>query len=100
MDYGFKFFCFKDTSQVYIEGTQLSKSRSFIELNFEKCMINNLPSGQSCMEDSELSEYLSRISFFISIIDTKINFDDINDPINSSFSFFGSQKIDPETKFA
>ena len=52
------------------------------------------------MEDSELSEYLSRISFNINIIDTKINFDDISDPIKSSTNFLGSFKIDPETSLA
>ena len=48
------------------------------------------------MEGVELSDYIKKIVFSLSIVDSKVDFDDIDDPLKTAIDYLGTYSINPE----
>ena len=48
------------------------------------------------MEEIELLDHMNKLNFYLSIVDSKIDYDDIDNPLKSTLNFLGTYSIDPE----
>ena len=52
--------------------------------NLERCNEANLADEESCMKDEELAEYFAPMMFTLSIYETRVDYEDIEDPLKTS----------------
>lgn len=54
-------------------------------LSLSRCDQALLAAGEECMEEEELETYYAGIEVIVSYFDTKIDFEDIENPLKTAF---------------
>ena len=53
-------YCLQDDAGAYVKGFGSSSEFTVLQIAFEKCQESHLKEGETCMDDSEMSEKLGQ----------------------------------------
>ena len=67
-----------------MSGIDSAPNNTLVTINLSKCDQSILEEGQECMAGEELVEYYSGLELFVNYYDTKIDFEDIDNPIKTA----------------
>ena len=68
-------------------GIDSSADHIFINIGMDSCDQATLAEDQACLSDSELEDYFKAKSLVMLYFDTKIDFEDIENPLKSAMKF-------------
>ena len=88
-----KGYCFENISDAALQGLETSSTRTYLVLSLNECQQSE---QNECMQAEERQNYFATFMLEVLVLNTKVDFDDLQNPIKTSPKYVDAVSINPD----